>query len=505
MRRTLTTVVVAVTAAALAPLSSASAVGHPSSGQDRQRVEASSRLRDAVTVDRILAHQRAFQAIADGNDGNRAAGTRGYAESSEYVESVLRTAGYAVQRQPFTVPHFEQQGEAEVAQVSPTAETYATTTVLFSGAGDVTGQLVPAGGIQVPAPAEPGVTSGCTSDDFSPASTAAPQVALIQRGTCSFEDKVHNAQAAGYDGAVIFNEGQPGREGTFYGTLAEPAGIPVVTLSYADGASLYEAAVAGGAVLRVATHVTNTTATTWNLVAQTGGGDPHRVVLVGAHLDSVPDGPGINDNGSGVSTVLVTAQQLAAQHLHPRNTIRFVFFGAEEGLSYRADGQSIGLLGSDHYVTTLTRTQRADIMANLNYDMLASPNYVRFVFDGDASSTGVPMPRGSELIEQMFLDYFASRGLATEPIEPTTWDQGEDLGPLVGAGIPTGGLFAGDDRPKTGAQAATYGGTAGESYDACYHLDCDTYANQSRAALDELGDAAAHMVWTLGELRGDLP
>ncbi len=55
-------------------------------------------------------------------------------------------------------------------------------------------------------------------------------------------------------------------------------------------------------------------------------------------------------------------------------------------------------------------------------------------------------------------------------------------------------------RPR---RQATYGGTAGQAYDPCYHLYCDTYDNNSNIGLDQMSDAAAHVVLTLSRDKVD--
>ena len=167
---------------------------------------------------------------------------------------------------------------------------------------------------------------------------------------------------------------------------------------------------------------------------------------------------------------------------------RFAFWGAEE----------LNLLGSEHYVDTLSNEDLLDIKANLNFDMLGSPNYVRFVYDGDGSDTATAGPPGSAQIEDLFNDYFASQGLATEP---TAFDGRSDYGPFIAVGIPAGGLFSGAEGEKTEEQADIYGGTAGAPYDPCYHQACDTTNNLNTKALFELGDAAAHATMTLARTR----
>ena len=446
----------------------------------------SKKLREAVTVGGILAHERVFQRIANQNGGTRASGTPGYAASAAYVEQQLEAAGYNVSQQEFTFPFFRNLADPTLSQVSPTPTDYETATFQYSGSGDITGELVPTNDVQIPPGAEPSSSnSGCEAADFVPASVTDPQVALIQRGTCFFEDKVANAEAAGYDAVIIFNEGQPGRQELLTGTLGRPFDLPVIGLSFADGAALYADTQAGPVVVHVVTATeTNLEAKTTNVIADSPTGNPDQVVVVGAHLDSVVEGPGINDNGSGSSTILEIAEQMAALGIKNRQQVRFVFWGAEES----------GLLGSEHYVESLDSDELGKIVANLNFDMLGSPNYVRFVYDGDGSDTAVTGPPGSGEIERIFNDYFAGQGLEADPTE---FNGRSDYGPFIAVGIPAGGLFSGAEGIKTAEQAAVYGGTAGAAYDGCYHQACDTINNVNTNALFEMGDAAAHAVKTL--------
>jgi Zn-dependent M28 family amino/carboxypeptidase len=225
-----------------------------------------------------------------------------------------------------------------------------------------------------------------------------------------------------------------------------------------------------------------------NVIAETSGGDPDNVIVVGAHLDSVSRGPGINDNGSGSGGILEIAETFAAQDREPRNKLRFIWWGAEE----------LGLLGSQYYVSHLSPAEKEAIALNLNFDMIGSPNYVRFVYDGNNSAFPVGPgaakgPDGSGEIEATFHNYFAGVGLASAE---TPFSGRSDYGPFITAGIPAGGLFTGAEGVMTAQQAAIYGGTAGAAYDPCYHLACDTFANNNNRGLDEMSDAAAHTVLT---------
>jgi Zn-dependent M28 family amino/carboxypeptidase len=230
---------------------------------------------------------------------------------------------------------------------------------------------------------------------------------------------------------------------------------------------------------------------TVNVIAQKGGTGSNRVVVVGAHLDSVPEGPGINDNGSGTATILTIAEEIARLGIEPRNTLRFAFWGAEEG----------GLFGSNHYVASLSDLEFSRLFVNLNFDMVASPNYVRFVYDGDGT-LGAPGPDGSDVIEEVFTDFFDRRGLASEP---TLFDGRSDYFAFIQNGIPAGGLFTGAEGIKTAEQAATYGGQAGRPYDPCYHQRCDNFRNINYKGLNEMAKAAAHAVLTFAQTDEPVP
>jgi Zn-dependent M28 family amino/carboxypeptidase len=448
----------------------------------------STTLRNAVTLAGVRAHQQEFNKIAQANGGTRVAGSPGHVKSAEYVFKKLTDAGYAPVRQEFKFPFFQETATPLFAQVSPDAKTYAVdsdfTTMEYSGSGDVTAPIQPTNDIVIPpGPTASSSNSGCEAADF--AGFTAGNIALIQRGTCTFQQKALNAIAAGASGVVIFNEGQSDRSDLLNGTLGSPDGQtkPVIGTTFALGEALYKAAKAGTVTVHLVTTTTSEIRSTYNLYADTSG-RADRTVVVGAHLDSVAEGPGINDNGSGSATDLEVAIQLKKLNIQPVNRVRFAWWSAEEE----------GLLGSQYYVNQLTAGDVKNTMANLNFDMVGSPNPVRFVYDGDGSSTPLAGPNGSKNIEALFTDYFGGQKLATDP---TAFDGRSDYGPFIAAGIPAGGLFTGAEENKTAAQAAVYGGTAGEPYDPCYHQACDNFKNNNDPALDQMSDAVAHVTLQL--------
>jgi Zn-dependent M28 family amino/carboxypeptidase len=467
-----------------------------------------------------MDHLAELQKIADNNNDTRASGTPGYDASLEYIEDLLVGAGYEVTRQNFLFNSFRELSEPLFEQVEPSEVTYEPNvdffTAEYSGSGDVTAALQAVDLVLPPGEEASTSNSGCETEDF--ADFIEGNIALVQRGTCDFSVKAHNAFVAGAAGVIIFNEGQEGRTETLAATLGDAFAddIPVIGTSFEIGNDLAALLGQGEVIIHLVTEtLIELDVPTQNLIAETTAGRDDRVVMAGAHLDSVPAGPGIQDNGSGSATLLELALQIADLGVEPRNKIRFAWWGAEEA----------GLVGSQVYVDSLTKAEAKDIELYLNFDMIGSPNYARFVYDGDGSAFGIKGPTGSGAIEGVFEDFFASQGLASEP---TAFDGRSDYDAFITAGIPAGGLFTGAEDNKTADQVALYGGLAtfdGEvvAYDPCYHQACDsldpvadgadpalyealnaayggeleyngTISNVNTLALEEMSDAVAHAV-----------
>jgi Zn-dependent M28 family amino/carboxypeptidase len=332
----------------------------------------------------------------------------------------------------------------------------------YSGGGALSARVVPV--------ALDSTSSGCESSDFGGFPRGA--VALVKRGECFLFMKARNARAAGASAVLIANTGEPGRTAPVLGTLVQPGiGIPVLGVSSSLGTELARAAGAGGVRVRIVVSVSNRRARAVNVIADLPGSSSG-VVILGAHLDSVAAGPGINDNGSGSALVLEVARQARRLGVKPTRGLRFAFWGAEE----------LGLVGSSAYVERLRADERDRITGVLNFDMVGSPNFGRFVYDGDSQ------PAGSTRIEQLFRDYFAAH---RQSVEEIALGGASDHAPFAEAGIPVGGLFTGADEAKTAAQARRFGGRAGRPYDACYHQACDSLANIDFAAMSQMADAAA--------------
>jgi Zn-dependent M28 family amino/carboxypeptidase len=463
---------------ALLPATAASAAPSQAACDSRNNNQYS-KLLECVRLSEVREHQAAFQAIADANGGTRAAGTPGYDASVDYVIDTLEAAGWTVTTHEFPFTFFPPP---TLQQLTPVNAVYETGVFTGSGFGAVTGNVIPVDINLVPPRAS---TSGCEAADFTALNFSGPaDIALIQRGTCTFGIKAINAQNAGAEAVVIFNQGDtPLREGLIIGTLLPDGAavtIPVVGGSFADGAAL---AQPGSTALVDVDPPENRPQT--NILAEKPGTNTSNVVMAGAHLDSVQAGPGINDNGSGSSALLEVAEQLG-NHT-PQNTLRFAWWGAEES----------GLLGSTAYVNSLSQAEKDRIALYLNFDMVGSPNYIFMVYDGDESSfaapVGIPIPAGSIQIEDTFESFFTLSG---EPYDDTQFSGRSDYQAFILNDIPAGGLFTGAEVPKTAEQQAIWGGTTGAQFDPCYHLACDTFDNVDLHALEVNADAVAFGVLT---------
>jgi Zn-dependent M28 family amino/carboxypeptidase len=424
-------------------------------------------LSDLTIGEGALRHLQALQDIAAASGGNRAAGTVGYDRSAQYVAERLREVGYAVRFEEFEFPFFEEKSPPVLITSKPDgsqdpAPKDAVHTLANSGSGDVEARLHVVN-LQVTEGSPTASTSGCEGKDFDGFERGS--VALVRRGTCQFQIKVDNAVTAGAAGVIIMNEGTDGRTDAFSGVLSNGAAVPVVGVSYEFGRSL--AARSGGPV-RLAVNAVSGKRSTRNVVADASADDKGALIVIGAHLDSVPEGPGINDNGSGSAAVLEAALRLAQEPAQNRGRMRFAFWGAEER----------GLIGSRHHVASLSEDERREIAVYINLDMVGSPNFGRFVRRATAKQEGL-----AAIVREEIVTEFRTHDLPFE--ERAGGRSGSDDASFSQKGIPTVGLYTGASGRKPEKEAELFGGTAGRPYDPCYHRACDTTENINREVLEQ--------------------
>lgn len=430
------------------------------------------RLAAGVTGSSVYRDLEALQSIADAHGGNRGYDRPGFTASAHYVAGRMKAAGYHVVEQAVPYTDFDVRTErlvvGDAGTPSRPVPVLMTRFTPSSGPRGITGPLVsPSAG-----------RSGCSADDYQGVH-AKDAIVVIGRASCGFGLQQQVAASVGAR-AVLMYYPTPS-PGNIYRLIAySPFTIPMASVSQHDGELLAREAADGGLRAHLTLRARSVQRTTVNVLAETAGGDPGNVVMIGAHLDSVTEGPGINDNGTTAATVLQIALTLASRQHEVKNKVRFVWWGAEELVD----------IGSDYYVSQLPAEEKGRIAAVLNGELLASPNYGRFVWD--------PGSGGGHVIADLFAEYFDQHGLPYERVSPDS--VGSDHLPFEAVGIPVGGIDGGTLGVKTPEQQRLFGGTEGQMFDPCYHQPCDRIGDINRKALDENAPAFA---WVLAKLAAD--
>jgi hypothetical protein len=437
-------------------------------------------LRNAVTRAEILRYEQRLNAIGLSNENNRLTASQGNFESVQYVIGELRKIGYNPTLLPYanaSNPNtWSERTPSVLEMVTPTPKTYVNGTtatsdfaqMTWSQTGDFTAQVIPASRIQIPPPATANtVRSGCSMSDFPAA--VKDNIVLVQRGGCTELVKAINARAHGAKAVMVMNEGQTGRTASARYTSQTYPGTIGIGVTFALGEELYNI----------------NQRIDYDILAETPGGDPTRVLQVGAHIDSVTNGPGINDDGTGTAMNLTIANQILKLGINLKYKIRFGWFSGEEQ----------GLFGSTFAVNQLNSLQTAQTLAMLDYDMIASTNFLPFVYtdcNRTVTPNTCPPPNTEGVLGGHHIDYLKQK-LNIDSV-PYVFDNRSDYAQWRSRGVPATGLYTGAEGIKTAAQAAAYGGQAGIQADPCYHEWCDTVFNLDEFGLNEFSDALAHSI-----------
>ena len=484
-----------------------------------------------IDRDEVVEHLVEFEGRAsktsDGSSVTRAAGTEGYAQSLDYIVDTMREHDYQVSIQEFDFRAWEELAGTslnvngvDLVSVRNAGEGVEADFAVMSYSGKSNGPL--AGEVAFVTPdfrfdaPDYDDTDGCESSDFS-GKDITNKIAVIQRGGCSFSTKVVNAQSAGAKGVIVFNQGNAeGRTSVVNGTLGNDstAVIPAFGARYELGKQWYELNQTSAVPVNLQVDVEDEVVLTQNIIAETKGGDEEQVIMLGAHLDSVPEGPGINDNGSGTAGLLEYAVTLADLKAPVKNKVRFAWWAAEEA----------GLVGSEYYTNDLFAPLRAQaeqeilkelglddpsqltpeqldlvdaryyelnkVKLYLNFDMIGSPNYIFGVMDGDLSDTkdspdnaytgDFEPPYGTSDIESTFNRFFSNKSHSTVP---QALSKRSDYAGFADWGVAFGGLFTGAENVKSAEEVEQFGGEIDVAYDKCYHQACDDLNNISQTAL----------------------
>lgn len=418
----------------------------------------------------LLKQAAKLQSFALSKEGGntRAFGGYGHNKTINYIYEEVKKLGkwYDVEYQPFIQSYSASSGSLKIegkdvpfyaARRSPEVE--GLTGVLGAAIGE-----------------------GCNDSDFPAANQLKGKIVLLSRGNCTITLKSQLAGKAGAAAVLVYNN----VVGTILDgrVLNQPGLVPTGALSNELGLELLARVNKGekiNAKLSINTIIEERL--TYNVIAQTKSGDPNNVIFVGGHSDSVPLGPGINDNGSGSIALLEVLIKL--KNFKVKNAVRFAWWSAEE----------FGLLGAAYYVSQLTPEENLKIRGYLNFDMVASPNYILGVYDGSGKAFNLTGPAGSDLFQYTFEDYFtkAKRGSV-----PTAFTGRSDYGPFLEVNIPSGGLFTGAEGIKTKEEKRLFGGEEGRPYDENYHQPGDLIGNLNVDALVENTKAIADSVAKYG-------
>jgi Zn-dependent M28 family amino/carboxypeptidase len=385
-----------------------------------------------------------LQKIAEANNGNRAFGLPGYAASVDYIVSQTKNASnFRTWVQDF--PALYNKVESIAFSVSNTS--YHVIGLSYSPSTTPEGLTLPL----VLGASGP---EGCTKAAYDGLDVEG-KIVLIQRGTCpdgtTLAGRVKPAAAAGAAAVIIYSDVASKVTG---GTLSNPdpeAYVPSGYINKADGEPLV-AKLQAGETVEAYFQQTQTVETkiTQNVISETIDGDPNNVVMLGAHLDSVQAGPGINDDGSGSTLILEIKRAL--EKFRTKNKVRFAWWGAEEN----------GLLGSKYYTQNLNASEANKILTYLNFDMVSRGYFG--VFDGDGSTYNLTGAPGSAAIEKLFVEDMTKKGIN---VTAARFTGGSDYQSFMNIGKPVGGLHTG----------------TGVEQDPCYHQECDTIDNPNPTTL----------------------
>ncbi|KAF3926295.1 hypothetical protein ABW20_dc0110205 [Dactylellina cionopaga] len=416
-------------------------------------------MQSLVTKDSLLRSLKDLDRLASENGGNRAFGLPGYTASVNYIKSrISKSKKYKTWTQDFPAL-FAKVESIDFTVTGKSYYIYGLTYSPSTSAKGIDAQLVKG----------PSGDDACNTGAYSTLDVKG-KIVLVERGTCptggTLAGKVRPAVASGAAAVIVYNNVDTL---VTAGTLSAPDPEnyrPAGFINRADGLALIERLSAGE---EITAHFQQTqvveSRTTQNVFAESKAGDPNNVIMLGAHLDSVQAGAGINDDGSGTSLILELFE--AVQHFRPKNKIRFAWWGAEEN----------GLVGSKYYTSHISKQESDSILLYLNFDMVSRGYFG--VFDGDGSTHGLKGAPGSDVIEKLFVDHMISKGVT---VTPAIFTGGSDYASFMSTlNKPVGGLHTG----------------TGVAQDPCYHQKCDSFSNANGTVLETNAKAAAHVLSVL--------
>ncbi|WYZ42721.1 hypothetical protein EsH8_VI_000420 [Colletotrichum jinshuiense] len=412
-----------------------------------------------ITTENLMANLEALNEIAFANGGNRAFGLPGYAASVDYVwDRISEIPATKAWKQDFPAT-FGQVVSIDFNIDGESIYVFGLTYSPSTSEEGITAQVV----------LGPEGAAACDVANYEGLDVQ-DKIVLVQRFRCptggTLAGRVRPAAAAGAAAVIVYHDITTNATA---GSLSapDPEGfVPAGFINLADGLKIKERLDAGETI---EAHFQQTQIVeeriTQNVFVETEEGDPHNVIILGAHLDSVQAGPGINDDGSGTSLLLELF--LALTKYRTKSKVRFAWWGAEEN----------GLLGSKYYCSNLVASEVDDILVYLNFDMVSKGYFG--VADTDGSTHGSVAPPGSDVVEHIYEDYFESKGIEVTPAILTNGSDYASFWQILNK--PFGFLNTG----------------TGVAQDPCYHQACDTIENPNPETITVNARAAAHILTVL--------
>ncbi|CAF2828757.1 unnamed protein product [Rotaria sp. Silwood2] len=458
---------------------------------------------ESIDINELMKHLQEFNHIATMENGSRSINTKGFKRTIDYIADYLSTnTNYYIKRTPFSVRQFKLGNNPILfTSIANTIinRTYSndlskgefshveySTDINLKDFINIT--LIP--------------NFGCSEKDWL---TAKPspngRIALVKHGACDFFLKPILASHYHVKGLLLYNISRSSNCNDSLPTSLGPFNtLPTLSISSNLAQELIESLnnSATNTGVRFIIDVLKTEPySVENICADTPIGDITQTIIIGSHSDSILNGPGINDNGSGSAANLALAVALfrTSMYRNLKYRIRFCWWGAEE----------LGLIGSFVYVTQATTSiiigeRFHDHLLYLNLDMLASPNYMFGIYDLDTitNETLTKNIFASKKITTLFRNWFNDENLPWDNVNLTTAIS--DYLPFLIGNMPVGGVFSGADGIKTKEQCDRYASYLGPdpycmpniAFDQCYHKSCDTIWNINKFAYEKLTKAVAY-------------
>ena len=468
--------------------------------QPSSLISTTSRLAQAIEIDNVMRHLKELEAIALQHPNKSRSVENAYKQSAEYVMDLLaKQTDCELSVQPFKVPVWDDSrgSEAQLELSGPSNIRFQTGVdfkVMRYG-GSMPSTLENARMLSIE-------NGGCSSDDFSALAKVKNAAVLIESDValknCSVWDAAYNAQNAGASAVIFYNSfTRTGLLGHRVRLTQWKEGdplmsIPVVSVLHSVGQALLNAVGSKSLRLNLKTFAEIRIVETFNVICDTQEGDADNIVMIGAHLDSVPEGPGMVDNASGSSTVLEVFLKMYELGLQKElvNKLRFAWWGAEE----------LGLMGSRHYCRVLqaNSTDYDKIAIYSNHDMLGSPNYVPYIYDGQTAPEKIKTSSGKlQSLYEVFFKSLPPLSKFSDNYHLLPMTGGSDFYSFLEIGIPSGGLATGAADIKTMEDRHRFGGLANAAHDPCYHKSCDTVDNVAQDVLEVMAKSVGFVVESL--------